>query len=251
MSVAGIERFRGKTGASRRAAGVFTILATALMAAGFTGCDRLIQNKPQQQLSLAEKKFAEGDYPAALLAYEAALDGTPNTADIHYKLALLYDDRLTQPVGALHHFQRYLDLAPNGSHAKDARKFLKEDQLKLGTALGNGATIPQEQAVRLKNDNLALRKQVEQLHSELEAASRGRAAAFKLAGKAGVKFEQIQKPLVAGARTYTVEPRDTLASISRRFYKSAGRWKDIQDANFNTMEGAARLKPGMVLMIPR
>ena len=48
-----------------------------------------------------------------------------------------------------------------------------------------------------------------------------------------------------------MQPGDTLASISRKFYKNnSARWKDIQDANFNALEGTAKLKPGMVLMIP-
>ena len=226
------------------------LLTVAAIVLAFTGCEKLLQDKPREQLALAETKLAEKDYAGAVLAYEAALDGTPKTAEVHYKLALIFDDQWNRPLGAMHHFQRYLDLAPNGPRAKDAQRFLKSDQLKLSSAVGNGATIPQEQAIRLKNDNLFLRKQVEQLHGELEAASRSRAMALRLAGKAGAKFEQVQKPLVAGVRTYTVEPGDTLASISRKFYKGAGRWKDIQDANFNTLEGTARLKPGMVLMIP-
>ena len=226
------------------------LLSVGMLALGGAGCERVFQNKSQRQALLAEQKFGAKDYKGAVLAYEAALDGTPATAEIHYKLGLIHDDQLRQPIGAMHHFQRYLDLAPAGAHIKDARNFLREDQLRLSTALGNGATVPQQEAVRLKNENLALRKKIEDLHTELEAASKARSQALKLAGKAGVKFEQVQKPLIPGVRTYTVESGDTLASIARRFYKSPGRWKDIQDANFNTFEGTARLKPGMVLMIP-
>ena len=44
---------------------------------------------------------------------------------------------------------------------------------------------------------------------------------------------------------------DTFAAISRKFYKNnSARWKVIQTANFGDMEGTAKLKPGMVLMIP-
>ena len=222
----------------------------AMTSLGVTGCERLFENKVQTQLNLAEKKCADRDYMAAVLLYEASLDGTPKTAEIHYKLASLYEDQLGQPISAIHHFQRYLALEPAGPRAKEARNFLKEDQFKLAAVIGNGATVPQGEAVRLKNDNLALRKQVEQMHAELEAASRARALVLKNSGKSGMKGEQAQKALVPGVRTYTVEQGDTLASISRKFYHGAGRWKDIQDANFNTLEGTARLKPGMVLMIP-
>lgn len=227
------------------------VLACVLVAVVFTGCDQLFENRSERNLVIADKKAAEGDYRAAVVAYEASLDGTPRTAEVQYKLGLIYDDKLLQPISAMHYFQRYLDLEPNGAHAKDARAFFKEDRLKMVAELGNGATVPQEEAVHLKNDNLALRKQVVELRAELEAEAHERALALKEMGKNGEKGRgQEQKPLVPGVRTYVVEPGDTLASISRKFYHSAARWKDIQDANFNALEGTAKLKPGMTLMIP-
>lgn len=211
-----------------------------------TGCDQLFKNHSEQKLDLAEKKDAQGDYAGAVPMYEASLDGTPKTAGIHYKLALIYDDQLGQPISALHHFQRYLDLSPEGAHAKEVKGFMKEDQIKLAASQGHGATVPQEEAARMKNDNLVLRKQVVELRAQLQEALRARAAVKNSGGKP----EQVQKNLIPGMRTYTVEPGDTLASIARKFYKGANRWKDIQDANFNALEGAAKLKPGMTLMIP-
>jgi len=187
---------------------------------------------------MAEKKFTEGDYPAAVQFYEASLDGTQKTAEIHYRLALIYDDKIKQPVSAIHHFQRYLELDPNGSHAREAKNFLKEDEIKLGTTLANGALLTQEDAARLKNDNLTLRKQL----TELRAMPRYQPP--KGSGDAA------QKPIPPGARTYVVESGDTLASISRKFYKNPQRWKDIEDANFNSLSGVVKLKPGMTLIIP-
>jgi nucleoid-associated protein YgaU len=230
-----------------------SLLATVLAGVAvisFSGCEQVFQNRSERSQDVAEKKAAEGDYRAAVLAYEASLDGTPKTAEIHYKLGLIYDDKLLLPISAMHHFQRYIDLDPKGAHVKDAQAFLKEDKLKMVAELGNGATVPQEEAVRLKNDNLILRKQVVELRAELEASAHARALALKAMGSNSSQKGQEQKPLVPGVRTYVVEPGDTLASISRKFYHSSGKWKDIQDANFNALEGTAKLKPGMTLMIP-
>ncbi len=217
-----------------------------------SGCEQVYRQRAEQQRAAAESKIAAGEYQAGISLYEASLDESPESAVIHYKLGLLYDEKLSQPMSAVHHFQRYLVLAPDGPHVKDVQNMIKEDQLKLITRYGNGATIPQQEAVRLKNDNLALRKQILDLRAELEASSKARALALKNLGKAGTAFrqEQVQKELVPGVQTYTVMKGDTLASISRKFYKTPGRWKRIQDANFNTMEGTAKLKVGMVLMIP-
>ena len=64
------------------------------------------------------------------------------------------------------------------------------------------------------------------------------------------KGEPVQKPIPPGSRTYTVVPGDTLAKISRKYYKNSTRAKDIQDANFNALEGTVTIKPGMTLIIP-
>lgn len=226
------------------------LLGAALLTLSLTACEPLMRQRLDRLRDRAEEEYKQGNMEEAVLFYEAALDGTPSSAEIHYQLGLLYDDKLHQPMSAVHHFQRYLELAPDGARVKDVEAFIKEDHLKLITRFGNGATMPQQEGVRLKNDNLTLRKQVMELRSELEAASKARSALLKNLGVKAPKQEQMQKELVPGVRTYTVQSGDTLASISRRFYKSPGRWKDVQDANFNTLEGTARLKPGMVLMIP-
>ena len=217
-----------------------------------TGCDQAFKSSSERDLSAAEKKFAQKDYAEAVLLYEAALDGTPATAEVHYKLALIYEDKIKSPVSAIHHFQRYLAMVPKGGHAKEAEKFLKEDQLKLSASLGNGATISQEDSKRIRNANLELQKKNLELKEQLEEANKAKAAAYKaMGGKAGgVKPEQVQKALVPGVRTYTVGSGDTFASIANKFYKNKGRWQKIQDANFSNVEGTAKIKPGMVLMVP-
>src|SRR6266511_1317105 len=85
-----------------------------------TGCDKLITDKPQEKIALAEQKAKAREYSAAIKIYESALDGTAETAEIHYRLAVVYDDKLRRPADALHHFQRYLELLPKGEFAKEA-----------------------------------------------------------------------------------------------------------------------------------
>ncbi len=77
----------------------------------------------------ARRKAADGDFIQAINLYENALDGSPDSADIHYQLALLYDDKMNEPLHALHHFKRYLTLAPAGPHAEEAKNFMKRDEL--------------------------------------------------------------------------------------------------------------------------
>ncbi len=77
----------------------------------------------------ADSKSAQGDFARAIDLYEAALDDSPRCAEVHYKLALLYDDKLNDPVSALHHFKRYLALSPNGPHANEVKNSMKHDEI--------------------------------------------------------------------------------------------------------------------------
>jgi nucleoid-associated protein YgaU len=47
-----------------------------------------------------------------------------------------------------------------------------------------------------------------------------------------------------------VRDGDTLASISRKFYKSSAKWKKIQDANRSVVDDPGKLKVGETLIIP-
>jgi hypothetical protein len=153
---------------------------------------------------------------------------------------LIYDDKLKSPRDALHHFERYLELAPAGPYANEARTYRKEGELKLLTSLSKGAFVSQEEAVRLKNENLSLRNKIVELLAKKETSP----------GPPVAKGEPVQKPIPAGARTHIVEPGETLASIAGKFYKNRARWKDIQDANFYGLQGTAKIKAGQKLIIP-
>ena len=185
----------------------------------------------------ADNKSTQGDFERAVNLYEAALDDSPRGAEIHYKLAIIYDDKLNDPVSALHHFKRYLALSPNGPHAKDVKDSIKRDEVGALTALSGDSVITRAEAARLRNENLTLHKQMEE-----RAASR---AAFEKsendARKAGSK---------KAGKTYVVQSGDTLVSISRKFYKSPKRWKAILEANKKDIRDPKDLTVGQTLVIP-
>ena len=219
----------------------FKVFATALaagLALHFPSCDRMITPRNTQIIKDAENKTADGNYLRAITLYESALDDSPRTADVHYRLALLYDDKMHDPLHALHHFKRYLTLAPSGPHANEVKNFMKKDELELGTSLSGDSVVSRAEAARLKNENLALRKELEDLR------------AHRPSEKNTPETKTSDKKSVAAPHTYVVREGDTLASISRKFYKSSGHWKKIRDANKGVIDNPAKLKPGMTLTIP-
>jgi nucleoid-associated protein YgaU len=52
-------------------------------------------------------------------------------------------------------------------------------------------------------------------------------------------------------RTYTVVSGDSLSKIAHRQYGHAGRWRDIYNANRDTVENPDLIYPGQTLKIPR
>jgi tetratricopeptide (TPR) repeat protein len=207
-----------------------------------TGCDRITTSRYAQLIQDADVKSAQGDFDRAINLYEATLDDSPRCAEVHYKLALLYDDKLNDPVSALHHFRRYLALSPTGAHANDVKNSIKRDELTVVTTLSGDSVVTRAEAARLRNENLTL-------HKELEA----RAGALRsVPDKSHTSDATSEKTAFTKGkgRSYTVQSGDTLVSISRKFYKSPKRWKEILAANRKSVRDPKTLTVGQTLVIP-
>src|SRR5437588_3146388 len=205
----------------------------------FVSCDRMMTPPNAQLAKDADAKASQGDYLRAISLYETALDGTARSAEIHYKLALLYDDKMNEPLNALHHFKRYLTLNPNGARAGEVKDFMKRDEVALLTNLSGDSVVTRAEAARLRNENLNLHRQID------AGPAKPRPIADKSATRHGDKEKSESKKT-----SYVVKDGDTLASISRKFYKTSKRWKEIRDANEKKIDDPDNLKAGLTLTIP-
>ncbi len=251
------------------------------------GCDRLPlpELKRPVDLETAAAAAASGDEARAVQLYEEALDGTIETAEAHYRLGLLYEDKLRDHLAALHHFRRYLALSPEGHYAREVKQYTERLHLQIANRYAEGGVLPATEAARLRNENLALRKENQDFRKELAELRSGRPGPRPVAGgspepapvatakPAKGKPEPPTAPAVAStappanpaapsqpflkpaaarnARTYTVQKGDTLAAISRKFYKTSARWKDIAEANKEALKGTVNLQIGQQLVIPQ
>jgi tetratricopeptide (TPR) repeat protein len=217
------------------------IWLSVLFVLGFTGCDRMSASRRSQLMQDGDTKSAQGDFARAINLYEAALDDSPRCAEVHYKLALLYDDKLNDPVSALHHFRRYLALSPAGAHSADVKNSIKHDEIAALTVLSGDSVITRSEAARLRNENLNLHKELEAravpARSMTDKSQEGDTSSKKTASK-------------KGDRSYIVQSGDTLFSISRKFYKSPKRWKEILNANRKNIRDPKNLTVGQTLVIP-
>jgi LysM repeat protein len=228
---------------SKRHVLIVSLILIAVLSIG-AGCNRMTTPRSTQVMKEADAKVAAGDFIHAISLYESVLDSSPASAEVHYRLALLYDDKMNEPLHALHHFKRYLTIAPDGTHANDVKNFMKRDELALLTNLSGDTVVPRAEGARLRNENLALRKQLEDARVMAPGGSVENKAHDKHAKATTAKKSASQK------RSYVVKRGDTLASISRKFYKTSGRWKKIRDANADKIDDPQNLKTGETLTIP-
>ncbi len=120
---------------------------------------------------------------------------------------------------------------------------MKRDELALLTSLSGDTVVPRSEAARLRNENLALRKQLE----DERVLARG--GSIEKTHDKHTKTTTGKKS-ASQKRSYVVKSGDTLASISRRFYKTSSRWKKIRDANADKIDDPQNLKIGETLTIP-
>lgn len=237
----------------------------AVMAVGLlTGCERLAEWGTPKPSDLADEAVSAGDFPKAVRFYETALDGTSKTADIHYRLAIIYDNHLKDPTSALHHYRRFLRMNADGSRKEEVDQSIERLQREMAARLGEGGLVSRAEAVRLRNENNSLRQQIAALRAQPTPGPTVRPAQAVSAPSPAAspppvdregfsrvpqtrKAEQVVGP---ETRTYTVQKGDTLAAISRKFYNTSARWKDIVDANHNQLGGSTSIREGQVLIIP-
>lgn len=136
-----------------------------------SSCNRMATPPATQLLKDAEARTLNGDFLEAINLYERALDGSARSAEVHYKIALLYDDKMHDPLNALHHFKRYLMLTPTGPRVEEVKNLMKRDELALVTELSGDSVVSRAEAARLKNENLTLRKELEDSRAQLRTAA--------------------------------------------------------------------------------
>lgn len=213
---------------SRWRVGKWYLLLTMLMFAG-SGCLPGMGDESRRFMDAAMERQRMDDNVAAINLYERALDGSGSTAKAHFRLGLLYLDRVDQPVAAAHHFERYLSFQPQGAYAAEAREYRERAERQILARSGELGYLTREEAARLRNENFALRRQL----------------AVRTGGQAGE-----QASLFDRVSIYTVEAGDTLAEIARKVYGNQGAWRAIEEANRSRVPDARQLQPGTILIIP-
>lgn len=270
------------------------VVSLALMLAG-AGCDRL--PKTEQVAEINEPDYVEGqrllrqgNEQAALAAFTRVIHARPDDApESHLEVGLLFLQEVKDPIAAIYHFRRYLELKPN-SQSRDLV------QQRIEVAIRDFArTLPAQPmenqmmrndlldvVERLQVENTRLKDEVAMLRAVTSAdgpvalrqtanvsaarsspavvvdspAESARPSRFTAAPDEQAVQRQTAPPtrptsaLPTSQRIHTVVKGDTLYSLARRYYRNSTRAKDIYAANRGQMRSQNDLQIGMQLVIP-
>lgn len=228
------------------------------------GCSRLDtpagQELTENPYARKAKQAAQNrDFVAAAALYRKALRVNPDLAAAHLELGLLSDDKLGDPISAIYHYRRFLELQPASPKRPLVEDFIERAKLNLLTKLGpvgstsSSSVAWQEEKAKLLEQNAALQARILELEKLLaQSVASGRSGAQEPVGRATIPApaSAVVTSEATGPRVHTVQPRDTLQSLALRYYGSRSEWTKIYAANRHHLPSKDELKVGQQLIIP-
>jgi tetratricopeptide (TPR) repeat protein len=229
----------------------------------------------------AKRLCEQQDFRGAAEFYNQALLVNPEFANAHLELGLVYENRLADPISAIYHYRRFLELRPDSDKKQLVEDFIERAKLSLAAKLPQSPIVDPSELTRLENEKTALLQE--------NAALRTRVAELERAGNATqlvatmpttVTVASTTPPVPAAAtapaevpgivmaaapvmsmpeastmesprvRTHIVQRGDTLQSLALRYYGSRAEWGKIFQANRSGLPSKDQLKVGQQLVIP-
>lgn len=234
----------------------------ALTVAFVAGCGRgdgyALSEEDEPSFRKGESLMKENRLDEALLAFEKVVDARRDCPESHLELGRIYMDHVKDPVAAIYHFRKYLELKPDSETARQVTQLIESAKKDFARTLpgdpfgaGSGQPDALTELRRLRAENAELRRALGPQGQKVPAAAQGTPAPQAQAAAARPATAAAQNaPKAAAARSYTVQTGDTLSKISDSVYGTTNRWQDIFNANRNQLKSPHDLKVGMVLTIP-
>lgn len=261
-----------------------------LLAAGCDRGDRLAlgteSNDPYYRQGDQLKR--QGRYQEALGAYLKVIEKRHDDApESHLEAGLIYQQYIKDPVYAIYHFRKYLELEPNSRQADLVRQ--RVDAAMRDFARSLPAQPLESQAARLElmgridelqKENLQLKEDLTRLHQG-GAISAGGSDSTALPATESAPVRPVKrsplfnplptgrpgavvvsapatsqpanpppKPLPAVGRRHVVSQGETLYKIAQRYYGSGSKWPQILEANRDVLTNENAVRAGMELKIP-
>ena len=224
------------------------------------------------------------DYKGAVESFQKALEANPRSAAAHFELGYLYDQKVNDYAAAVYHYEQYLRLRPSSDKAEIIRPRITACKMELAKTVSFGLVSRdvQKDLERFNAENAQLKQQIELLRGQVArfqalsnaaqvsapspvATNPAAINSFSNAGSAATaQVQPARGPVVRTpvpqpapippeikaasmhARTYTVKPGDTAASIAKRNGVPLSKFLAANPG----ME-PKRIRPGQILNLPK
>lgn len=128
---------------------------------GFIGDDK------NPWLKKAEAEKQRRNYVEAAECYEQALKLNPDSAAIHWAVAILDEQQLKDLAGAIYHYQRFVKLNADPERGKMANVFIERAKRNLIASMPNSPLENASEMNDLLQKNRALQDEVDKLRQQL------------------------------------------------------------------------------------
>jgi tetratricopeptide (TPR) repeat protein len=242
-----------------------------------SGCSPTAETRLDEQqnphFKAGREKLLALDHKGAIESFERAVEDNPRSVLAHFELGVLFEQHANDYAAALYHYHKALKLRPGEYPAENIRQRIpacKQELLKADSlAIVNPAALRETE--RLRDENLALRKQLELLQAHLTARPPAGVPAGQIArareilivtstntvlrgdakgavpGSAATASDRARAATIAAGRTrtHTIKAGETPFAISRQY-----RVKLDLLLSANPGLDPKRLRVGQVLNVP-
>ncbi len=264
--------------------GVLNVRFFLALALSFALCGCGVSKKLRPISELDEPDYRHGQEELkldrkqeALAAFLKVLDERRDAAASHLEVGRLYLTYVGNPVLAIYHFNKYLEYKPDSEQAPLVRQMIQTAEKEFARRLPGSPFRKdvermdmEEMLKKLKDENLELKKQLLLVRQQLAERERSLALAISQnkgrsisVGPSAPDFkvrnssvETRETPthkatkVTAGGKKHVVQQGETLSNISKQYYGTTARWKEIWQANTNLIPKPEMLKPGMEVIVP-
>jgi tetratricopeptide (TPR) repeat protein len=230
------------------------------------GCEPSSQSatddEKEPHFVLGQSRVNSMDYQGAVEAFEESLEVNPHSAQAHYQLAMLYENKESDPAAAIYHYQQFLKFDPDAENAEIITQHIASCKQQLAADVlampGTPAAIKQIEDLTEKNRQLqsqvdgwvAYYRNQPAIRTNDFAAQKNNFPPPQTANPIPVQTAPTvpanpKSPAAATPRTHAVAAGETEAAIARKF---GIKLSALQAANPGVNPGKLRI--GQVLNIP-
>ncbi len=286
--VVDILTYKGKT-----AVALFAAVVAVLYILSAGGCDfgkeAVVKETNETHFVRGQDELRRGNVSEAMSAFLKVVEKRKDAPESHFELGRIYLDNMNDPIQAIYHFKKFLELKPNSQVSPMVRQMIDTAQKKFAASLPESPFENNVRRMELEELLQKVQKENLELKQKLDAAIRqvDRLKSTQRVSVSPTRSESEQRARQVESRTvpsnaqqrdttarrsqdasssttnstpqvtrdipatYTVQAGDTLSNISRKVYGTKNRWREIYRANRDRMATPESLKPGQVLRIPR